>query len=474
MPTHLCDATAGVFRIPAEPNNPIRAIRTARCGDRCALVLALVIALFQPHQARAETSPTPTPSASPTPTSEIGRVQAATGPAANQSITSAGSVNLTTATQTRGNAALEDYAYDVPGVVYFHSGKSNLDHFKVRGADNEPRTELDGHPLLNTGAGNFLVGWMNAFAFDRIDVEKGPGIAEGDEGRTAFGTFNLITRGFSNTLSFDTVLGADSQYGSTVSLLARGPVDRRGRLQFVLADNYAGAPDPNHDLNGLFFGPARTNLVNGTAIAAYSGSLAGGLGLRNEIAKVRYAFSPATSFDIGYIGFHGVAAPLGGSYAGYEGNFITGASPAAGALAGTTQPFYSGYTNGSERVNEPFFEGTFRTQIGADSLTISPYTGIVSDLLVYAPSSTPIAGLPNNKYTSDRLHGTTFTYEHPLRNGYIKLNYEYLSDQTTVYTGTTFTPATLTTPPTTLHENDISITSSLNLTSRLNLGLGML
>jgi hypothetical protein len=259
-----------------------------------------------------------------------------------------------------------------------------------------------------------------------------------------------------------------------MSLLARGPVDSRGRLQFVLADNYAGTPDPNHNLSGLFFGPAKTNLVNGAAVAAYSSSLAGGLGLSNEIAKLRYAFSPVTSFDAGYIGFHGVAAPLGNTYVGYEGNFVaSGPAAVATGVAGSVQTYYSGYTNGSERVNEPFFEGAFRTKFGADSLTISPYTGIVSDILAYTPSTTPIAGFPNSKYTSDRLHGTTFTYVHPVHNGYIKLNYEYLSDVTTVYTGTTFTPATLTTPPTTLHENDISLTSSLNLTSRLNLGLGV-
>ncbi len=232
-------------------------------------------------------------------------------------------------------------------------------------------------------------------------------------------------------------------------------------------------PIPITISTGLFFGPAKTSLVNGTAIALYSSSLAGGLGLRNEIAKAKYNFSPVTSLDVDFIGFQGIAAPLGGAYAGYEGNFITGPSKAAAGYTGTIQPFYSGYTNGSETVNEPFFEGAFHTQVGADTIYLSPYTGIVSDLLAYAPSPTPIAGFPNSKYTSDRLHGTTFTYNHPLRIGYIKLNYEYLSDVTTVYTGTAFTPATLTTPPTTLHENDISITSSLDLTSRLNLGLGL-
>jgi hypothetical protein len=437
--------------------------------------LALVIAAAFPLRGAFAADPlTPQPSPSPSATpGEIGRVRAPSGFPANQTITSSSSVDINAAAQTRGTATIENYAYDTPGVVYFHSGKSNLDHFKIRGADNEPRTELDGHPLSNTGAGNVLVGWLNAFAFDRIDIEKGPGIAEGDEGRSAFGTIDLITRGFSATPTFDSVLGFDSQWGSTVALTARGPLDKRGRLQYVLSDNYAGMPDPTHQLNGLFFGPARTNLVNGTAIAAYSGSLADGLGLRNEIAKVRYAFSPATSFEAGFIGFQGLAAPLGGAYAGYEGDFITGASPAAASLAGTVQPFYSGYTNGSERVNEPFFESVFRTQIGTDTLSVSPFTGIVSDLLAYAPPPAAVANVPNSKFTGDRLHGTTFTYLHPFANGYIKLNYEYRSDTTTVYTGTTFTPATLTTPPTTLHENDISLTSSLDLTSRLKLGLGI-
>lgn len=456
MPTHCCVAIARVSTL--------------------AIALA---ATFPFHGARAAGTPTPLispsalPSSSPSPSAEIGRIRVPIGIPANQSITGQSSVDLGAATQTRGTANLANYVYDNPGVVYFHSGKSNLEHFKIRGADNEPRTELDGHPLSNTGAGNFLVGWLNAFAFDRIDVEKGPGIAEGDEGRSAFGTINLITHGFSATPTFESVLGFDSQWGSTVALTARGPADKRGRLQYVLSDNYSGAPDPTHNLNGVFFGPARTTLVGGAAVAQYGGSLAGGLGLRNEIAKVRYAFSPATSFEAGYIGFHGIAAPLGGSYAGYEGDFITGASAAAGSLAGTVQPFYSGYTNGSETVNEPFFEGAFRTQFGAGTLSIGPFTGIVSDLLAYAPAQTAIAGFPNSKYTSDRLHGTTVTYVHPFSNGYIKFNYEYRSDTTTVYTGITFTPATLTTPPTTLHENDFSLTSSLDLTSRLNLGLGL-
>lgn len=443
------------------------------------VVLLSVAVVTTPSPAPAATpQPSPLPSASPkaspTPIGEIGHVTTANGPAPNQSITGKASVDLSTAAQTQGYATLENYSYDVPGMVYFHSAKSNLDHFKVRGADNEPRTEIDGHPITNTGAGNFLVGWLNAFAFDRLDVEKGPGIAEGDEGRTAFGTFNLITRQFTTTPEFESVIGADDEYGSTVSFLARGQTFG-GHLQYVLADNYAGSPDPNHNAYGLFFGPARTTLVNGTAIPLYYGSLAGGLGLRNEIIKARYLFSPVTSIEGGFIGFSGVAAPLGGSYAGYEGNFITGASPTASATntTGTIQPFYSGYTSGSESVNEPMFEAAFRTKFGRDSFVISPFTMALSDILVYTPPTTAIPGFPNNKFTGDQMRGTTVTYTHPVRDGYIKLNYEYRSDTTTVYTGTTFTTSTLTTPPTTLHENDLSLTSSLGITSRLNLGLGL-
>ncbi len=420
-------------------------------------------------QTLPQAAPSPSPSATP---GQIGRTAVRTGNAANQSVTAQSSIDAANAVQTRGSAALENYVYDVPGLVYFHSGKSNLDHFKIRGADNEPRTEIDGHPITNTGAGNFLVGWMNAYAFDRIDVEKGPGISEGDEGRTAFGTIDLITRGFTSTSQFDSVFGADSQYGSTVSLVARGPL---GRLQYVLADNTTGFGDPNHNASGLFFGPARTNLVNNAAVPLYSGSLAGGISLRNEIVKLRYAFSPVTSLDLGYIGFSGIAAPLGSSYAGFEGNFMTGASPTATitGTTGTVQPFYSGYTNGSERVNEPVFEAALRTRIGSGTLAISPFTMELSDVLAYAAPPVALSGFPNSKFTGDSEHGTTISYTQPFALGYVKLNYEYRSDVTTVYTGTSFTPATLTTPPTTLHENDLSLTSQLNLTSRLSVGAGL-
>jgi outer membrane receptor protein involved in Fe transport len=436
---------------------------------------ALALAAAAMIQAPAGAQPAPLPSPSPSPSAtpgQIGRTISRTATAANQSVTAQSSLDTANAVQTRGSAALENYVYDVPGLVYFHSGKSNLDHFKIRGADNEPRTEIDGHPITNTGAGNFLVGWMNAYAFDRIDVEKGPGISEGDEGRTAFGTINLITRGFTTTSQFDSVFGFDSQYGSTVSMVARGPA---GRLQYVLADNYTGMGDPNHNASGLFFGPARTNLVSNAAVPLYSGSLAGSIGLRNEIAKLRYAFSPVTSLDVGYIGFSGVAAPLGSSYAGYEGNFLTGASPTATITGtnGTVQPFYSGYTNGSERVNEPAFEAAFRTQIGTGTLAISPFTMQLSDLLAYAAPPAALSGFPNSKFTGDSQHGTTVSFTQPFSLGYVKLNYEYRSDATTVFTGTTFTPATLTTPTTTLHENDLSLTSQVNLTSRLSLGAGL-
>ena len=440
-----------------------------------AFALTAAVFAYAPLQAQANAKPTPSPAPSPSATpGQIGRTTARTGTAAHQSVTAESSIDTANAVQTRGSAALENYVYDVPGLVYFHSGKSNLDHFKIRGADNEPRTEIDGHPITNTGAGNFLVGWMNAYAFDRIDVEKGPGIADGDEGRTAFGTINLITRGFTTTSQFDSVFGVDSQYGSTVSLVARGPL-ANGRLQYVLADNATALGDPNHNLNGLFFGPARTNLVNSAAVPLYNGSLAGSIGLRNEILKLRYVFSPATTFDAGFIGFSGIAAPLGSSYAGYEGNFVTGTSPTATITqtTGTVQPFYSGYTNGSERVNEPVFEASLRTQIAGGTLAISPFTMQLSDLLAYAAPPVTLSGFPNSKFTGDSEHGTTISYTRPFSRGYVKLNYEYRSDVTTVYTGTTFTPATLTTPPTTLHENDLSLTSQLNLTSRLSLGAGL-
>lgn len=426
---------------------------------------------------------------------EIGRVSATNAGTAVQSIAPISTIPLAAAVGTRANPALENYAVTVPGLTYFHSAKSNLDHFKIRGADNEPRTELDGHLLTNTGAGNFLVGWMNAYAFDRIEVEKGPGIAEGVEGRSVFGTINLISREFSDKTSFDSTLGVDSAYGSTVSLNARGALGSKNRFEYVLGMNNTGAPDVARNQTGLFLGPAKTNTTaDGSALAAYSSNLSGALELRNEIVKARYAFSPVTTLDVGYLGFQGIAAPLGGSYVGYEGNYTiapclngstapptaagctstsTYGNPALASSIGSTQPLFSGYTNGSEVVNEPFFDAQLRTQVGNGILTLSPFTGIISDILTYAAPATPIANMPVSKYTSDRLHGFTATYFHTLNDGWWKLNYSYHSDQTLVYTGAPFTFATLTTPPTTLHENDLSLTSSIDVTPRLNLGAGL-
>jgi hypothetical protein len=418
----------------------------------------------------------------------IGRAsvtQSSVGTSVNTGISAVAAVD-SQSVETRQNPELKTYAYQVPGLTTFQSGKSNVVHFKIRGADNEPRTEIDGHPITNTGAGNFLIGWIDAEAFDRIDVEKGPGIREGDEGRTAFGTIGLVTRQFTTNASTDLRIGADDASGSQASFLTRGSL-LGGRVKYVLGSSLDGQSDPAHDLTGVFLGPAKSasNSTASTATVAYAGSLAGALGLRDEIAKLRFVVTPGITLDAGYIGFQGIASPLGGRYAGYEGAYTivptigSGASatktlPAYAGLVGTVQNVYSGYTAGSERSNEPFFEAALRASVGNDVLTIAPFTGIVSDILAYTAPPTAIAGLPSSKYTSDREHGATLSYVHPVGDvGYVKFNYENRSDATVVYTGTSFTPATLTTPLTTLRENDTSLTTQLRVAPRLTLGAGL-
>jgi hypothetical protein len=427
-------------------------------------------------------------------TTEIGRTRTAAD-RLNTTVSAAGSVVTPVSVGIRQNPELKNYAYNLPGLTTFQSAKSSTVHFKIRGADNEPRTQLDGHVLTNTGAGNFLVGWLNADAFDRIDVEKGPGIARGDEGRTTFGTIDLVTHRFSDTPQFDSTFGVNDQNGSRSQLSWRGALGAGKRLHYVLGYGFDGQADPANGYTGLFLGPARTgtNANASSAVAAYASPLAGGLGLRYELAKVEYAFSPVTRLSLGYVGFHGVAAPLGGKYAGYEGMFtvapcfVNGApgtpaqcatattvtAPALAPFIGSTQPLYSGYTAGSERNNEPFFEATLSTTLGKELISISPFRGVVNDILLYTAPAAAIAGLPSSRSATDRESGFTAKIVHPLANGYVQFAYNYHSDATTVYTGAPFTPATLTTPTTMLRENDFSLTSQLRLRPKLSLGLGL-
>ncbi len=422
----------------------------------------------------------------------------------------------------------------IPGAVVTHGSSSPNTSISLAGSQNyETQVLLDGHPLSAGRYGVWFSQFFNSFLLSGIETQQGPGNTTPFAGTAVGGTANLVTLGFRSKPSFEYMEGVDSYNAQNAGTIFTGHV---GKFDYALGGYYNSYNGPYNARYGCVDNPATKNTwgtASATGIISFCGSLAGPLGSRGEIAKVRIHFSPATSFDAGFIGSQGGYNPQGSSYGVYGGSVpvqgclpyksagISGqicTDPQYSSSVGSAKDAYFFYPGSFVNNNQPIFTGEFRTAIGNDTLLIRPYLGSITRSIngsgeanysqFYYPSTlgnafctgnaknpaatsggggivgrivvpSPYAGVPGtltqclqspfSLLEQDKLGGNTVSYIKTLRNGSLTATYDFHNDETFAYYGT---PSSVAVPDTTARFTTLSLTGQLSLSRTVTLDAG--
>ena len=128
------------------------------------------------------------------------------------------------------------------------------------------------------------------------------------------------------------------------------------------------------------------NTPTSAGVVAFCGDFSGSLYTKGQLLKLRYDFSPTTSFDVGLVGSYGGFSPQGSAWGESQGptkieQCIPGSfectNPADANLIGKTiNGFY--WFPGTEIWNtQQLWTGQFRTSLGSTTFLARPYLGSI-------------------------------------------------------------------------------------------------
>ncbi len=266
----------------------------------------------------------------------------------------------------------------------------------------ETQVLIDGHPLSMGQFGVWLSEYFSSFLVAGVETQTGPGNTTPFANTAVGGTANILTPTFTSKPTFNLVMGADSYQSQYSNLLL---TDNIGKFQYVFGVGYGSENGPYFQGNHCVIypeNPANDNTPQSAGIIQFCGDSSGSLFTKGEILKVRYNFSPQTSFDVGFIGAQGGYLPQGTSYGNYIGvTTILGCFPTGEwTLNGVTQPSvnlctnpansnligksidgYTWYPGSNVYSNQPIFTGQLRTSIGNTTILVRPYAGNIERII---------------------------------------------------------------------------------------------
>ena len=304
---------------------------------------------------------------------------------------------------------------ETPGIVSSLPGGVNnaspgaITFPNIRGALSfETAALIDGHPVSVGQHGDYVTTFLNSYILQSVEVIKGPGAASPIISRAIGGTANFRTIDPTAHPSGTLSLGFDSFGGTFSNFGASGTI---GRLGYVADYAVYGTPGPLHDVSYQMPLDSGTYLVsdsrgNPIALPAPTVTSAHPPGQyntrseasstllfcctrlnttytnKNEVVKLRYKLSDATSFSAGL-----VASQTYSDQNGNNGNrTLTRFTPGpayTGAVRAGTQTIVDPDNFGQpawEINNEPIFQSELRTSIGRDSVLARYYTASISRL----------------------------------------------------------------------------------------------
>jgi len=288
--------------------------------------------------------------------------------------------------QLLANPQVNDVLQRIPDVVVEKLGTQADTAIVVGGLQPyETQVLIDGHPLALGQFGVWLSQYFPSYMLGGVETQTGPGNTTPFANIAVGGTVNLQTPDFTKKSTAEATLGIDS-YGSQYSnLLVTGSA---GKFDYVAAAGYAGS-------NGPYFGKREcdaftsngaANTPASEAIIAFCGDFSGSLWNRAQNYKIRYDFSPTTSFDIGLLDSTGGFSPQGSAWGASYGptkivQCLPGTSectnPADANLIGSTVNGTYWFPGTNIWNTQQLYTGQFRTSLNQTTFLVRPYLGAI-------------------------------------------------------------------------------------------------
>lgn len=415
---------------------------------------------------------------------------------------------------TLANPQVNNVVQRIPGAVVERGSSSPNTSISLGGAQGyETQVLLDGHPLSAGRYGVWFSQFFSSWLLKGVETETGPGNTTPFAATAIGGTANFLTPSFTSNQTFAGVAGIDS-FGSQYSnFLNTGKLG--AKLSYVVGLGYGSNDGYYGGRSGCVISPnspAKDNLPGSTGIIEFCGDLSGPLFTKGELLKLKYDFSPVTSFEAGFVGSQAGYNPQGSAYAQYAGNITivpclsnktTCTNPNDSYYTGQTINGYIFYPGSKVFNNQPLFTGQLRTAVGKNTLLVRPYFGNISRIIdgsgesnypqFYYPSGSaskvctgppnfgivgPVQGNmteclqgPFSVLESDKLKGTTLSFIHPMGESLIDATYDYHSDETLAYYQNPTPPFVV--PDTTSKFTTLSLTGDFALRSNLRFKAGL-
>ena len=374
-----------------------------------------------------------------------------------------------------------------PGAIVFPNIRGGLSF--------ETASLIDGHPLIVGRFGDYVTTFLNSYLFDDVELIKGPGASAPEINYAIGGTVNFRTKEPTLQRRGSIDLGSDS-YGGIFSNFATTGTMPNGRLSYAFDYAVNGTPGPLHDYNG-FITLSSGALIDGQAQSGFSTSAPNMPGVqnvpfsnatlvaccfrlsttftnKNELAKLRYKLSGATTATFSYLGSQTWTEQNGNHVSQLATNFMPGATysgPIAPKTLNTLQDVF--FPPGEFEINnEPIFQFDVRSARGNDTILARYYAASINrlqyggttppgdyttNLTLYGtvrtgtpattrtfngtPAVVTIRGAFFLQSEEDKLHGVSFEYDHPVANNMYTLAVDANSATTNSYqwTGNNFT-----------------------------------
>jgi hypothetical protein len=343
------------------------------------------------------------------------------------------------------NPQINDVLQRTPDVTIQHMGSQADTTIIVGGAQPyETQVLFDGHPIALGQYGVWASQYFPSFLIGGAELQSGPGNTTPFANIAVGGTVNLLTPGYTRQPTSEIAVGIDNYGSQNSNFLTTGSL---GGFQYVAGIGTATT-------NGPYFGqnqcavtsanPAQENSSANTGIIQFCGSTSGPLFTNGDLLKLKYNFTPTTSFELGFTGAWGGFNPQGSAWGNSVGptkivecispyGSPECSNPKYAGLIGSTINGYVWYPGSSVYNNQTLFSGQFRTSLGKDTLLIRPYLGAIEPEAIvgsgeggypafFSPAGTvpslapgvqiPATGLPNpnNFETNACPVGNVFAY----------------------------------------------------------------
>jgi outer membrane receptor protein involved in Fe transport len=462
----------------------------------------------------------------------VGRGTFNTSPASVSTVSSQDFVN-------QGSTDLGTVLNEIPGLqVSLPSNDGNgaapgaITFANIRnGLAFETATLVDGHPLSVGKYGDYVLSFWTPFMFQSFEVVKGPGAEAPQTNFAINGTLNMRTLDPTQAFTPSYLFGVTSTGGAYFNFGLSGTT---GRLGFVA--DIAGVNDGSViDGQKVYIGeePGGVAYVNGTTdVLTYNNALgvipgtngtaanynvynllaccygvSGSIYKLNELLKLRYRFSPATTATVSYLGAQATADQNGNTSQLTPVSFLPGAGYTGPYGVGSNFLIANVYPGGDiETNNEPMFQAEIATTLGQDTILARYYHASIYRLLNEGNSNylNPVTipetlngynefGQTYNNVTvpvawydyyyqseSDQLGGLDLQYQHPYGAGNVvtasasrtisTTSYWY-QETTTNYNGANeFTGVTLDEPDVTIPEGSGETFTTFRLSDNQNFG----